>query len=151
MPRWPASSTWPVLGAPFLYDDAKFLNAPLLRITSLAELGRIFTAPGQPRRVGLATFALSYLQAGTFSPTAVHAVSLVLHVACAVLLLVLLRLLARRPSDPTRPSDGALVAGVAAWLVHPVQTQGVSYAWQRFTPLCAALFLASLTCAWPRA
>jgi len=57
----------PVLGAPFLYDDAKFSTRRCSASRSLAELGRIFTAPGQPRRVGLATFALSYLPGGHVS------------------------------------------------------------------------------------
>ena len=37
------------------------------------------------------------------------------------------------------------LAGSMLWLVHPVQTQAVSYIWQRSTILCAFFYLATVT------
>ena len=52
-----------------------------------------------------------------------------------------------RPSARRAPAVAAAALGAGLWLVHPVQTQAVSYVYQRFTVLCVFFYLASIA-AW---
>ena len=132
-----------VLHGPFVYDDANLEAEPLLHVVHLREIGQIFSAHGVPRKVGLASFALNYFLTG-FDPWSYHLVNVGLHALNGVLLLALARRLSARLPPGQSLSFGGLVAGATVWLVHPVQTQAVSYVWQRFTILAACLVLLCL-------
>ena len=134
-----------VLRGPFVFDDANIGSSPLLQVTRLGEITNILTAKSIPRRIGNVTFGLSFYL-GRLDPTGYHLVSVALHVANALLLLALVFRLLRliRPREEGRAPFAAAAAGVAVWFVHPVQTQAVSYVYQRFTVLCAFFYLAAL-------
>ena len=139
----------PSLNGPFLYDDANIANGSLLHITSLGQLDRILFAEGVPRRIGLASFALNFYLHG-LRPLGYHLVNVLLHAANAFLLYWLSRAILDSIRSPLQGGTrNRLVAISAAWLwmIHPIQTQAVSYVYQRFTVLSTALFLLSL-CFW---
>ncbi len=137
----------PSLNGPFVYDSANIEEGSLLHITSLSQLERILFAEGVPRRVGLASFALNFYLGG-LRPFGYHLVNVLIHVANAVLLSwILLRILAlSSPEVEKHRVWGVAFLAVALWAVHPVQTQAVSYVYQRFTSLCSLFFLLSLCC-----
>jgi Flp pilus assembly protein TadD len=132
-----------VLPAQFVYDDARLFAEPLIGIRSIGDVVEILTTPGLPRRVGMASLALNRLFGGP-DPWAFRATNLVLHITNGLLLVVLLSDLARRLPTENRPSRAGMALGGAVWLLHPVQTQGVSYVWQRFTCLATSFVLLTL-------
>jgi tetratricopeptide (TPR) repeat protein len=139
----------PSLNGPFVFDGANVVNGSLLHITSLGQLDRVLFAEGVPRRIGLASFALNFYLDG-LRPFGYHLVNVLLHGLNAFLLYWLGR--AVLDSIRSRWEERArnrLIALAAAWLwmVHPLQTQAVSYVYQRFTVLSASFFLLSL-CFW---
>jgi hypothetical protein len=131
------------LGAPFIYDDAKLQQKPLLRIDSLGGVWSVLMAPALPRRIGMATFSLNYYW-DDFEPSGYRLLNVTIHVLNALLLFALLRQLTGRPGERPRVSPAALMAGVGVWFVHPMHTQAVTYIWQRVTILCAFFYLATL-------
>jgi len=139
----------PSLNAPFVFDSTNIPNAALLHITSLGELGRILFADGVPRKIGLLSFALNFYVDG-LRPFGYHLVNVLLHAANGCLLFWLscgiLDVLDRRGVGLRQPRLVAMAAA-GLWLLHPAQTQAVSYVYQRFTLLAASFFLLSL-CFW---
>jgi len=139
----------PSLNGPFVYDDANISNGSLLHITSLGQLDRVLFAEDVPRRIGLASFALNFYLDG-LRPLGYHLVNVLLHAANAFLLYWLGRAILDSTRSPLQSrTRNQLVAISAAWLwmIHPLQTQAVSYVYQRFTVLSTSLFLLSL-CFW---
>jgi hypothetical protein len=127
----------PIFGVPFLFDDLpNIVHNPAVHATGLADLGRVFDSPvSASRPTALLTFALNHL-AGGLDPTGYHAVNLTLHVANGALLYALL-LLAPAGSDARRLA----FLGALLWLLHPVQTQVVTYVVQRMTALATLFYL----------
>ena len=95
------------------------------------------------RPVALLTFALNHL-AGRLDPFGYHAVNLALHVVNGALLYALLLLLA--PAARTGTPGWRRLAFWAAllWLLHPVQTQAVTFIVQRMTALATLFYLLGL-------
>lgn len=133
---------------PFVLDDAESItNNPA--ITGLGNF-----APGGPgydfaprRWFGYLTFALNF-QFGGLEVKGYHLFNLGVHLATALLVYWLALLSFRTPY--LKKSPLASEAGVAAafagllFVVHPVQTQAVTYVVQRLTSLCTLLYLLSL-------
>src|SRR6185503_5616826 len=107
------------------------------------------------------SFAVSYALGG-LNETGYHAGNVAIHIACALLLFVIVRrtLLQARPhSQPAatgRAKDSRLLlpeadttAMVVAllWMVHPLQSEAVNYITQRSESLVAMFFLLTLYCA----
>ena len=135
-----------VVRGPLAYDDLEILSKRLYQIDRLPQVFDIAFARGMPRKVGRISLALNYLMGGT-DPTGYHVLNLVLHALNGVLLyLFALRLLRLLPPEHAWRRRSAAIAfgGALLWLVHPVQTQAVSYVWQRFTVLSTTFFLAAL-------
>jgi len=134
------------LRGPFVFDDVQIIRSPLYHAEALSDVARPLFAPGVPRRLGRASFALNYYFDG-LDPEGYHLVNVLAHAANAVLLALLAwSLLGLLPPDhPWVPRAAPIaVAGAALWFVHPVQTQAVAYVWQRYTCLSATFFLACL-------
>lgn len=137
----------PSLNAPFVYDSANISNGSLVQITSLGELDRVLSTEGVPRRIGLASFALNfYLH--ELRPFGYHVVNVLLHAMNAFLFYWLACAILEATLSIRAPNRTGLVALAAAWLwmIHPIQTQAVSYVYQRFTVLASSFFLLSLGC-----
>lgn len=131
----------PSFGVPFVFDDLpNIVHNPAVQAHAAADLVHVLDSPvSASRPTALLTFALNHL-AGGLDPTGYHAVNLVLHVANAGLLYALLLLLA--PAD--RPAWRLAFFGALLWLLHPVQTQAVTYIVQRMTLLATTGYLLGL-------
>jgi protein O-mannosyl-transferase len=135
-----------VVRGPLVYDDLEILSKRLYQIERLPQVLDIALARGVPRKVGRISLALNYLMGGA-DPTGYHVLNLALHALNGVLLyLFALRLLRLLPPEQAVRKRAVAIAfgGALVWLVHPVQTQAVSYVWQRFTVLSTTFFLGSL-------
>ena len=105
-----------------------------------------------PRPIAHLSFALNYYF-GEYEVRGYHLVNLAIHLLCGVVVYwlairtyaLLLRrepTLAGAPSDPTQ--NGLALLAAVLFVVHPVQTQAVTYLVQRMTSLAALFYLLSL-------
>jgi protein O-mannosyl-transferase len=105
------------------------------------------------RYVGNLTFALNYRFNG-LNVTGYHLVNIAIHLSASLLVYRLVSLTFRTPffsgyrSQPEAAARIRFVALLAALLfvVHPLQTQAVTYIVQRLASLAAMFYLLSLTC-----
>ncbi len=128
---------------PFLFDDLKWIvSNPTLRKP---------WPPGDvlwPRQPGLnvagrpvvsLSLALNYA-AGGLDPRGYHAVNLLIHLAAGLLLFGIVRRTLNEP--PEAPWMALAAAGI--WLLHPLQTESVTYVIQRTESLMGLLYLLTL-------
>ena len=132
-------------GAPFVFDGIAMIpENPVIR--QLWPPWPVLTFTMRP--VSFYSFALNYAVCGT-TVWGYHAVNLAIHIAAAVVLYATIRRtlsatwLSRRYGPSARPI--ALVASLV-WLVHPLQTQSVTYVYQRMESLMGLFFLLTLYC-----
>lgn len=130
-----------VYSCTFIFDD---MNT----ITDNGRLHRLWPpwdAVSVPTRfVAELSFALNHAIGG-FNPADFHVTNLVIHIVAGLLLYGLVRRTLCLPSlaDRFGRSSATLAFFVAAlWLVHPLQTESVTYIVQREESLMGALFLA---------
>jgi tetratricopeptide (TPR) repeat protein len=100
------------------------------------------------RYVGYLSFALNYRFHG-LDVRGYHAVNLLIHILNALLVYLLVRLTLRTPALEgsalrERSGEVALLSGLL-FVSHPVQTEAVTYVFQRFASLCAFFSLVSVT------
>ena len=137
------------LSNPFVLDDEGTIvqNA---EIRQLGDLGRVLlpgpnsATAGRPL-VSL-SFALNYAVGG-LNPAGYHAVNLILHVLCALLIFGIVRRTLEGPPWSARLRAGAMpVAAVSAlvWVVHPLTSEVIDYVTQRTEALAALWILATL-------
>jgi hypothetical protein len=120
---------------------------PLRHALSLPLWGT--QAPVSPRPVLSLSFALNYALLGP-APWGYHLVNLVIHLAAGILLFGVVRRTLASKVVPQHLRLRALpLAGAIAvlWLVHPLQTESVTYIVQRSESLAGLLMLAALYCA----
>jgi len=143
--------------APFVFDSLEFIqqNRAVQDVWPwVTSLGGDPPAVGRNRPVGFLTFALNYAWAfdhtnNGFDVWGYHAVNLAIHVAAAWLLFDIVRrtLSSARLADRYAAHAAALAFAVALlWLVHPLQTESVTYVYQRLESLMALFYLATLWC-----
>ena len=136
------------LSVPFVLDDLESITSN----ESIRRLGNFL--PGGSgldfhlrRSVAYFTFALNY-HFGGLAVSGYHLFNLFVHLGTALLVYALLRLTFRTPLLATSrlASQGGSVALLAAlfFVVHPIQTQAVTYIVQRLTSLCTLFYLLSL-------
>lgn len=142
-------------GVPFVLDDAESItNNEVIR-----QLGNF--APGgsgydfSPRRwFGYLSFAVNY-HFGGLEVAGYHLFNLAIHLLTGLLVYALALLTFRTPqlkNSALAPQAGtaAALAGLL-FVVHPVQTQAVTYLVQRLTSLCTLLYLLAIVLyAWGR-
>ncbi len=153
------------LNAPFQWDEGKFIvDNPIIKdlhyFTNPSE-AKGFELYGHlmERYIGYLTFALNY-RLHDLSVTGYHIVNIAIHIANSILVYFLVLLTFETPffliktdsrftSHVSRPlSDSqSLIALFSSMLfaVHPLQTEAVTYVFQRFVPLAALFSLMSLT------
>ena len=135
------------LHAPFVYDDLSAIkHNPYTR--ALWPIGRAMAAPQDSPLAGRPivsfTFAVNFA-VSAMQPWSYHALNMVFHFGCAVLLALLVRGTLQR----TRLSDwaGPLALGAALlWAVHPLNTDAVQYVTQRTELMVALCYLGTLVC-----
>lgn len=141
--------TWLVYGHTLTYtfhfDDYYFITENL-KIRDVTDPGAVWHALGKPSRfLGMLSFALNYHFHGA-AVTGYHVVNILIHALNGVLVYWLCLLtfgLAPRPL--TFPRRAALFAA-ALFVVHPVNTQAVTYIAQRFASMATLFYLFSLCC-----
>jgi Flp pilus assembly protein TadD len=149
----------PAMRGPFVWDDlSEIAENPAIR-TLLPPWRPMFAGGELPHRpVPYLTFAMSHalgrmlvaagLLADPLDPRPFHVVNLLIHLANGWLLYRVVRdLLGRVPGETPPPRGRAeLLAwlGATLWLVHPLQSQAVSYVYQRIELLAAASALTTL-------
>lgn len=134
-----------ILDAPFVLDDNRNIaDSPHVR--SLDFLTRWHSLHFRP--AARVTFALNY-QLGGLDVTGYHVVNVVIHVLAAFSVYWLAALLLRTPFFQTgrAPGGGAArhIPFIAAliFVLHPVQTQAVTYITQRYASLAALFYVLS--------
>jgi Tfp pilus assembly protein PilF len=141
---------------PFHFDDKRAIaENPIIKdfqyFTSPSK-AKVFTDhlgyhTFRSRYIGYLTFALNYSIHG-LDTTGYHIVNLLIHVCTALLLYLLVHLTFQTPFLLTSGLRGYArqIALVAALLFacHPVQTEAVTYIWQRVASLTTMLYLLSL-------
>jgi tetratricopeptide (TPR) repeat protein len=142
----------PSLGAGFYFDDLNnIVDPPAIHWSevSLEGLRQVTSAAHLPERaMANLTFALNHVHGG-LDPTGYHVVNLLIHLAVGVALawVCFEYIIANRTTGMSNSS--AAFCGVAAatlFLVHPLNTQAVTYVVQRMTSLAALFVLLSFGC-----
>jgi tetratricopeptide (TPR) repeat protein len=129
------------LRAPFLLDDQLTL---IMEPTTHSWTNAAGSAYG--RRVGMLTFAANYSW-GRTEVFGYHVVNVAIHLAAGSLLWALSRRLlqaAGTPPELSRAAEPLAWCIAALWLVHPLQTNAVTYTVQRFESLASLGMLAAL-------
>ncbi len=133
------------LSVPFYLDDFPSIREnPAIR--DLTDIDAVLGfAPA--RALGYLTFALNYAMHG-YSPAGYHIFNILIHSLAGIAMYFLLHLLIR-----ARRFTAALPERAVAWLplfvallfiLHPLQTQAVTYSVQRLAIMSAMLYLGSL-------
>ncbi|MBI5892426.1 MAG: tetratricopeptide repeat protein [Deltaproteobacteria bacterium] len=140
-----------ILHAPFVFDDDHYIvNNPEIR-----DLSNFKDTYGT-RYVGFLSFAINYYFNG-LNTFGYHLVNIVIHILNAILVYVLVQITLQRVQgfkgsrvqENTRPLDSLTprilpFAVSLIFLVHPIQTQAVSYITQRFASLAAFFYLLAI-------
>jgi protein O-mannosyl-transferase len=139
---------------PFVFDDARsIIENPVIKNLAnfYANSSGYDYLPN--RVVAFLSFALNY-HFGGLAVFGYHAVNLIIHLVTAVLVYTLLDLTFRAPyfqGQVKGPESGAALASnyvplfaALLFVVHPVQTQAVTYVVQRLTSLTALFYLLSV-------
>ena len=140
------------LGRPFIFDD----HTTIVSNTSIRQLRPLASPLSPPAETAVAgrpvanlTFAVNYA-AGGLDVRGYHAVNIVLHLLCALLVYAVLRRTLRSPGLPRwvhHSADGLALASALLWEVHAANTEAVTYVTQRTELLAGAFYLLTLYCA----
>ena len=132
-----------------LDDFVRIKNNPDIRITELSATNVLKAAFGQKsakaRPVGNISFALNYYFHG-FDVWGYHVVNIIIHILTGIVLYAFFKTTLSLPSVKLPDHQAHVIALLAAmlWLVHPIQTQSVTYVVQRLNSLSALFYLLSL-------
>jgi tetratricopeptide (TPR) repeat protein len=141
------------LRGPFIFDDHRNIrNNEGLHWTDLSWSGVVSAvrqSPSSSRPVANISFALNYYF-GKHDVWGYHAVNIVIHLLCSVIVYFLALATLRRvtPTENTRPEPSVAhwiaLSAALIFVSHPIQTQAVTYIVQRMTSLCTLFYLAAL-------
>ncbi len=134
-----------ILDGVFVIDDFDYIvNNP-----ATSDLRSFRFDLHELRIVGYLTFALNRMIGG-LEPTWYHAVNVAIHISNSLLVSLLVSwclsiLCGEHTETPKRLTTAAGWSCGLLFLVHPLQTQAVSYVSQRFTSLATLFYLVSIT------
>ena len=142
------------LSAPFVFDDQQnIVHNPNIRMTelSLSSLTRTLSDNPTPRPIAYLSFGLNHWWSG-YDVAGFRVANIFIHLLNGWLVFWLSVLIQRHlvPEDGNNPkfskTSGIWIGFATAtlFLVHPVQTQSVTYIVQRMASLCALFYLAAL-------
>jgi tetratricopeptide (TPR) repeat protein len=140
---------------PFLYDDVTAIpDNPTIR--HLWPIGPVLSPPGRLTTSGRPVVNLSLAINYAFGQTDVrgyHALNLAIHILAGLTLFGLVRRTLLRPAFAglrrARPQDSATLLAftvAALWMLHPLQTESVTYIVQRAESLMGLFYLLTLYC-----
>lgn len=130
---------------PFIFDDGMYISKnPLIK-----NLWN-FWPPSGPRYLGYLSFALDF-RLGGLDTFGYHIVNVIIHIINGLLVYALVTSTFKTPWMERAQAEGrekvafflALITSVL-FVVHPVQTQAVTYITQRFASLATLFYLLSL-------
>ena len=136
------------LTGPFIFDDRVHIEEnPHIRITRLTFKGlasAAFDSRLNRRPVAYVSFALNYYLHG-YNVVGFHVINIIIHVISGILLYFFIQATFRTPAMQPRNSNARWISFFAAaiWLVHPLQTQSISYIVQRMNSLAAMFYIIS--------
>ncbi|MGE0269530.1 MAG: tetratricopeptide repeat protein [Candidatus Omnitrophota bacterium] len=136
-----------VVHYPFLGDDLETIarNPSIRNLAAPEAFARISTPPS--RLMVFLSFAFNY-QLNRLDAAGYHVFNIILHVVNALLVWQLVRLIFKVPKiyldDLAAHKNWIALFSALIFLMHPVQTQAVTYISGRTTPLAAFFYLASL-------
>src|SRR3972149_6709659 len=141
------------LGAPFQWDEQTYISEnPIIKdLSYFADLSKAkgfeqYSAV-KNRYVGYLTFALNY-KFGGLDVRGYHVVNIAIHILNAMLVYFLATLTFKTPflKDSSIKEKSPLIALFSALLFvsHPIQTEAVTYIFQRLASLMAFFYLLSL-------
>lgn len=142
------------LNGPFVYDDLRaIIQNESIRIENLSPSSlslAAFTGASARRPVAGLTLALNYYLGG-YSVRGYHIVNTIIHILNGILVYFLCLVLFRRfriseiEGDPgfLSPLNAGAVFASLVFVLHPVQTQAVSYLIQRMASLSTMFYLLS--------
>ncbi len=128
---------------PFVFDDVIYIE-PNPAIRTLWPPWAPMVDTNRP--VGLWSFAVNYAVGG-LNVWGYHATNLVIHTAAALVLFGIIRRILSRGRLAARfgsAASGLALATALLWLVHPLQTESVTYIYQRYESQMGLLFLLTL-------
>ena len=134
---------------PFYFDDMQnIVENPAIRLTDFSFANLIKAGADSPiknRPVAYISFALNYL-IHQYDVGGYHVVNIVIHILTSVLLFFFFRvtLTATTINKNIKYPEWAAFFAALLWLVHPIQTQSVTYVVQRMNCLAAMFFVLSL-------
>ena len=136
-------------GSPFVFDDVQFIpDNRNIRITNLTfkDLTKAaFDGPSSYRPVAKISFALNYYF-HRYNVFGFHLVNILIHITTGILLYLFVQmtlgLLSRRSGYTFYNWIPFFTAMI--WLVHPIQTQSVTYVIQRMNSMAALFYILSL-------
>jgi len=137
------------LGSPFIFDSRNNIESnPHIRISeitlnSLADAA--FKSNAQQRPLSNLTFALNYYLHG-YNVVGYHVVNILIHISTGFLLYFLVKATFCTPALKSRYDNVMWISffTAAVWMVHPLQTQSVSYIVQRMNSLAAMFYVLSI-------
>jgi Flp pilus assembly protein TadD len=137
------------LTAPYIFDDIQnirdnpHIRVPFLSFKNLAWAG--FQSPLANRPVANISFALNYYFHG-YNLVGFHVVNILIHIASGIFLFFLTKVTIRTPALRTQYAEFGWIPFFTAfiWLVHPLQTQSVTYIVQRMNSLAAMFYVLSI-------
>ena len=137
------------LNCPFLFDDRPHITEnPHIRLTEL-KLQHLadaaFKSPLPERPVANISFALNYFF-HRYNVAGYHFTNITIHILTAVFLFLLLKNTLALPllRDRFRHSQYLAFAVAILWLIHPIQTQAVTYIVQRMTSMAVMFYIMSM-------
>ena len=137
------------LGSPFVFDSRNNIESnPHIRISkiTLNDLAAAaFKSPAKQRPLSNISFALNYYLHG-YNVVGFHVVNVLVHIATGFLLYFFVKSTFRTPALRSRYGDYMWISffTTAVWMVHPLQTQSVSYIVQRMNSLSAMFYILSI-------
>ena len=140
------------LRSPFVFDDTetivknRFVRATELSAGSFTDAA--FGGHARNRPIPMVSFALNY-HFGQYNVVGYHFVNIAIHIINGVLLFIFLKItlqVSKRQGCDTSALDRSTVATVSffaafIWLVHPLQTQSVTYVVQRMNSMAAMFYV----------
>jgi tetratricopeptide (TPR) repeat protein len=133
----------------FIFDDrSNIKDNPFIRLTKLTPknlMRAAFESPSRRRPIANISFALNYYFHG-YHVAGFHLVNILIHIANGILLYFLIATTLRTPAlRPHYRKYGWIPFFTAfIWLVHPLQTQSVSYIVQRMNSMAAMFYVLSM-------
>jgi tetratricopeptide (TPR) repeat protein len=137
------------MNGPFIFDDMSNIEYnPHIRLTELSFDGlkkAAFDSPAGSRPVANVSFAFNYLlhDKSTFG---YHLVNVLIHAAAGIFLYFFICVTLSTPALRSNFQNTKWIAFISAliWLVHPLQTQSVTYLVQRMNSLAAMFYIMAL-------